>query len=243
MCSVTFWPKGRNYRLAMNRDELLTRVAALPPSVHEVNGLLVLHPQEPGGGTWISLNAEGISLALVNWYAEPARAPDPAASRGNVVLAARNADRPDQVTAILGTSPLVQTHPFRLIGIFPRLETVREWRWNQVVLTQLVHPWAPRQWLSSGHDEAEAARVRSSVFHSWRDAPDAGSAVWLRRLHASHAPASGPYSTCMHRADAATVSYTEIDSRPGRQVMRYRLGSPCRGGPLISAQFTETRRP
>ena len=243
MCSVTFWPKGRNYRLAMNRDELLTRVAALPPSIHEVNGLRVLHPREPGGGTWISLNEDGISLALVNWYAEPARAPDPVASRGNVVLAALTAEHPDQITAILGTLPLAQTHPFRLIGIFPRLETVREWRWNQVVLTQLVHSWAPRQWLSSGFNETEAARVRSEVFHSLRDAPDTGSAAWLRRLHASHAPASGPYSTCMHRADAATVSYTEIDSRPGRQVMRYRPGNPCKGGPLISAQFTETRRP
>ena len=243
MCSVTFWPKGRNYRLAMNRDERLTRVAALPPSVHEVNGLRILHPREPGGGTWISLNEDGITLALVNWYAQPARPPDPVASRGNVVLAVRTVDRPNPVTAILGTLPLVQTHPFRLIGIFPRLETVREWRWNLSDLTELTHPWAPGQWLSSGFNEAEAARVRSEVFHSLRDAPNAGNAAWLRRLHASHAPSSGPYSTCMHRADAATVSYTEIESRPGCQVMRYRSGNPCDCSPLVSTRITQSQHP
>jgi len=243
MCSITFWPKGRNYRLAMNRDELLTRVAGLPPSIHEVNGLRVLHPREPGGGTWISLNESGSSLALVNWYAEPARAPDPAASRGNVVLAAGTADHPDQVTALLGALPLAQTHPFRLIGIFPAIGAVREWRWNRADLTELTHPWAPRQWLSSGYNEAEAARVRSEVFRSLRDAPDAGSAGWLRRLHASHTPASGPYSTCMHRADAATVSYTEIDSRPGHQVMRYRTGNPCGCSPLVSTRIPQSQHP
>ncbi|MBX3734557.1 MAG: NRDE family protein [Verrucomicrobiae bacterium] len=239
MCSVTFWPKGRNYRLAMNRDELRSRVAALPPSVHEVYGRRVLHPREPGGGTWINLNDAGITLALVNGYAETARAPAPVASRGGVVLAARTADQPDQVTVLVGALPLAQMNPFRLIGIFPGTGTVHEWRWNRVALTARSHPWAPRQWISSGFDEAGARRARSGVFQRCREAADAGSEAWLHRLHASHEPMRGPYSTCMHRADAATVSYTEIESFHGRQVMRYRSGSPCGCGMLISTDLTQ----
>jgi hypothetical protein len=31
----------------------------------------------------------------------------------------------------------------------------------------------------------------------------ADSLDWLRRLHRSHSPQAGPFSTCMHRSDAA----------------------------------------
>jgi len=36
-----------------------------------------------------------------------------------------------------------------------------------------------------------------------------------------------PFSTCMHRADASTVSYTEISFSPREAVMRYHAGAPC----------------
>ena len=50
---------------------------------------------------------------------------------------------------------------------------------------------------------------------------------WIGKLHQSHDPVPGPFSVCVHRKDAATVSYTEVRCH-GRSIsMSYRNGSPC----------------
>ena len=59
--------------------------------------------------------------------------------------------------------------------------------------------------------------------------PSAGSRDWLRRLHRSHRPARGAHSTCVHRADAGTVSYTEVEVEARRVRVGYVAGPPCRG--------------
>jgi hypothetical protein len=46
-------------------------------------------------------------------------------------------------------------------------------------------------------------------------------------LHRSHGTERGPYSTCMHREDAATVSYTEVTVSRQRADMSYTPGTPC----------------
>src|SRR5882757_9335895 len=85
-----------------------------------------------------------------------------------------------------------------------------------------------QQWISSGFDEPTAQRVRGRVFRQALKQRTAGSLNWLRRLHRSHAPDYMAFSTCMHRADAATVSYTEIAFTPGHAIMRHYDGTPCR---------------
>jgi hypothetical protein len=57
----------------------------------------------------------------------------------------------------------------------------------------------------------------------------AGTLDWLRRLHRSHAPESGPFATCMHRADAATVSYSEVVVASHLATMRHTISAPCQG--------------
>ena len=49
-----------------------------------------------------------------------------------------------------------------------------------------------------------------------------GRLNWLRRLHRSHLPERGPFSICMHRSDAATVSYTVSNQGPGPASSRWR---------------------
>jgi hypothetical protein len=227
MCTVTFWPKRGGYRLGMNRDERRTRPAGLPPARFVVAGRRVLHPREPAGGTWISVNDAGAGFALVNWYAVAARAPQPAGSRGEVVLALRDAVTPAEAARRLAGLPLGRMNPFRLVGVFDRGRTLREWRWNLEGLEELGPAPEPRQWISSAHDEAEARRRRGAEFARWRDDRGAGRPEWLRALHASHEPMCGPFSTCMHRADAATVSYTEISVSPRGVAMTHVTGPPC----------------
>jgi hypothetical protein len=46
-------------------------------------------------------------------------------------------------------------------------------------------------------------------------------------FHARHDPMPGPYSPCMHRDDARTVSFTSIAVERGVAVLRYQPGAPC----------------
>jgi hypothetical protein len=227
MCSVTLWPHARGYRFAMNRDEQRSRPLGLPPAPRLVGNRHALCPSEAGGGTWIGFNDAGAAFALVNWYSIAAPIPARPASRGIVVARLLGTADPDETAREIRRLPLESLRPFRVAGAFGRDHILVEWRWDGTQLAGIEHPWAPRQWLSSGLDESGAQRVRGETFEKWRAAPDAGSAAWLRRLHASHEPERGAFSLCVHRADAVTVSYTEIDWTQDTGTMRHRNGCPC----------------
>jgi len=94
MCTVSFLARKRGYVLAMNRDERLTRVVGLPPSKNNINGITVVSPSEPGGGTWIALNDSGVAFSLINWYSIRAQVKSKPVSRGEVVNAVCTAVTP-----------------------------------------------------------------------------------------------------------------------------------------------------
>jgi hypothetical protein len=227
MCTVTFIARRKGYCLGMNRDEKLTRPAGLPPKTKTLDDRAVISPSEPGGGTWIAMNDHGTTLALINWYSITARVGGKAVSRGEVVNSVSAAISPDVADATLHGLPLNRINPFRLIGIFPATGEIVEWRWNLKQLVRKNHRWKTQQWISSGFDEPTAQRVRSKAFQRAGRQHSAGSLDWLRRLHRSHSPQAGPFSTCMHRADAATVSYTEVSVSSRHATMRYHAGAPC----------------
>ena len=230
MCTVTFIARQRGYCLGMNRDEKLTRQAGLPPEEINVNGHAVLCPSEPGGGTWIALNDSGACQALINWYSVTRRVEGNTITRGEVVKLVCRADSPDVAHARLQSLPLKRMNPFRLIGIFSASKQVCEWRWDLKTLVRLKEPWKTQQWISSGFDESTAQRVRGQTFRRALAQSSSGSMDWLRRLHRSHFPQSGPFSTCMHRADAATVSYAEVIVSGRHAEMSYHSGCPCSSG-------------
>jgi len=228
MCTVTFSPRRGGYALAMNRDEKFTRVAGLPPRSWKVNGRAGISPAEPGGGTWISLNDTGAALALINWYAIGELVKGIGLSRGEVVATAGTAHMPGLVSEALARLPLSRINPFRLVGVFPAVNEIAEWRWNLKKLDYRQHDWALKQWISSGFDELKAQRIRGRTFREAQRVKSPARLDWLRWLHRSHLPELGPFSTCMHREDAATVSYTEIVVSSREAVMRYHAGSPCK---------------
>ena len=227
MCSVIFSPRQTGYILGMNRDERLTRAIARPPRRWTLGGREVIAPSEPGGGMWIGLNDTGATLALINWYAIPARVTGESISRGEVTKAVLNAATSREVEAGLHSLALSRVNPFRLISLFPQRQEVIEWRWDLRRLRRVRHAWAPAIWISSGHDEPGAQRTRAATFAAACVQVSCGSLDWLRRLHRSHRPERGPYSICMHRADAATVSHTEILVSGRRAALRYISGAPC----------------
>ena len=117
--------------------------------------------------------------------------------------------------------------PFVLVGIFPAEQIISQCQWDGNELRFLRIGWDVRHWFSSGVSDEMARKLRGSIcYEAWRRR-DAGSAEWLRGLHASHSPVRGSFSVCVHRPDAATVSYTEVMLTGSELTMRYHAGHPC----------------
>lgn len=241
MCTVTFIARESGYLIGMNRDEKLSRPVALGPARYRIDGRSILAPSEPGGGLWVGANDVGVSFALINWYGVTARVQGQPISRGEIVKSALPLDSPGAVTQALTSLPLGRVNPFRLIGVIPSKREIIEWRWDLQQLDRIEHAWQTNIWISSGLDEPGAQQTRGKIFSEGLNHESAGSCAWLRRLHRSHTPESGPYSVCMHRSDAATVSYTEIATLRDRVEMHYIPGSPC-CTPLLSRSDLRLKR-
>jgi len=227
MCTVTLIAARHGYALGMNRDEQRSRVTAQPPAIHRLVAGRAMFPSEPGGGTWIGVSQEGVTFALLNWYAVTARVTSGRRSRGEVIPSLLGTRHPQATEIALAWLDLDRMNPFRLVGVFPASRQVVEWRWDLDRLRDVRHPWTNLTWVSSGMDEPGAQRIRGRTFREALLQPDAGHLNWLRRLHRSHSPEPGPYSHCMHREHAASVSYTEVLVGPRRVVMRGVMDAPC----------------
>jgi hypothetical protein len=227
MCTVTLIARRNGYALGMNRDEKLARVKGLPPKLRLAEGRKGICPSEPSGGTWIALNDSGASFALINWYSITARVSKNPKSRGVVVNAISAADSTTEAATALAALALKQINPFRLIAVFPKTKEVVEWRWDLKTLAKRDCAWESQQWISSGFDEPQAQRIRSATFRHAMKQRSFGTLDWLRALHRKHEPERGPFSTCMHRVDAATVSYTEVSVSTTTAIMRHSPRSLC----------------
>ena len=228
MCTLTFFPTEDGYLVGMNRDELLNRPPALPPKVFEQHGMRMVYPRESSGGTWIGCNDQGNVLALLNW--NDCKSPDlgeKSKTRGLVIPELIGESDLSTTDSHYGRMSLNGVFPFRLVGAFWREKTINEWRWDGATKQKVQFPWAREHWFSSSLSDFSAEKERGRVCKAAAAEPTAASTGWLRRLHRSHVPGPGPFSVCVHRPDAATVSYTEVRCRGASISMDYLDGNPC----------------
>jgi hypothetical protein len=241
MCTVSFLPNARGFYLAMNRDEKLDRLTALVPAIVELGSRRAVLPREPTGGTWISANDAGVCLALINWHRVAREPKHDVISRGEIVRALAGRSSGGEIADGVAKLPLRKLRPFRLIAIVPSEKLVTEWRWNLQWLTVRNHEWQRQHWFSSGFDEGRAELERRHICGAAHARQSASGLNWLRELHRSHEPARGPFSICMHRPDAATVSYTEVAVSGRRATMRYKPGPCCSNGAMITRTISLAR--
>jgi Transport and Golgi organisation 2 len=235
MCTVSFYPNGKNYLVGMNRDELFTRGSATPANIYEYQSMPSIHPTDSEGGTWIAVNAAGITFALLNWNSPPRTTK--LRSRGEAILQVLPSYSHLDSEHRISRNSVLGMLPFRLVGFFPMDQLVREWRWNGTANLETLHfDWQPRHWFSSGLSDERAASERSRITEAAAKESNAGSVDWLRSLHGSHLPQRGAFSVCVHRDEAATLSYTEVAVASDQVTMRYRDGSPC-----LSSTFASER--
>ena len=212
----------------MNRDELLTRPTALCPQTHSQSGTEYVCPREPSGGTWIACDTVGNLLALLNWNeVDISSLAEKRMSRGSIIPELILAENSSSIGARLDRLSLEGIFPFRLLGVFLNDEQLVEWRWDGSRIERFESAWVRKHWFSSGLSDTKATEERGRLCQAASLDPAVGSPSWLRKLHRSHEPKLGPYSVCVHRQDAATVSYTEVECCPPQISMSYLSGNPC----------------
>jgi len=233
MCTMTWLRDEHGYQVFFNRDERRTRKPAEPPGPRRQDGVRLLAPADgDSGGTWLAVNEFGVTVALLNGYLESRDSEDEVAadwiSRG--LLAASLAPSPTTARALarLQATPLGRYRSFLLVlfepGHSPVLAT---WAGGSLTIDHAIDERMPL--VSSAFDTEEVRARRGELFAGLetKGSPD----LRQRRLdfHASHLPARGAYSPCMHRPDARTVSFSHV--RVDRQEVEfaYIADSPCRG--------------
>ena len=229
MCTVSWLsrPPG-GYDVFFNRDEQPTRPAKRPErSLTE--GVPYLAPRDvEAGGTWIAVNAFGVTVSMTNQYPRPAPAPpvNPV-SRGLLLASLVDAASLADVEQRVHRLRLERYRPFA-IAAFEPTGSPMSLRWDGSTLTTERHPDPGFVLTSSGATPPGLEATRRAVFTEAIDR-NGLTTTTLSQIHRSHRPERGPLSVCMHRPEAATVSYCHITVQevPGDIVFRYAPGPPC----------------
>jgi hypothetical protein len=230
MCTVSWTHVDGGYHLLFNRDERTTRGRGVAPRVWDLHGVRAIAPLDSDfGGTWIGANELGVSVCLLNRYdATTAPLSEPTLSRGLLVLDLLDARSRMAVRERLSETRLDRFQPFTLLALAPD-EPALVARWNGRHCLFEYDGEFSNPLISSSFDPVGVETSRRRQFEAiprsdGRLAPDA-----LVALHHSHEPEPGPYSVCMHRDDASTVSLSWISVSRERVAFRYSDGPPCAG--------------
>lgn len=236
MCTATWRHTGSaGYELFFNRDELHRRAEAVPPKIHDDGPVRFLSPVDPdGGGTWLGINDRGITIALLNYYADTDSADTSALigassatkSRGLLVTHLLNARDDVELRGMLQREALTEYRPFTLLVLMPKRAPFAFVSFE--TLSEIASPTMPIT--SSSYKTRAVIENRLSVYRrqfgqiSRLDPP---TSVELFDYHRSHVPKRSAESVCMHRHDGETRSFTYIRVTEAEATMRYTPGSPC----------------
>ena len=70
MCTLTYLLNDFGDELFFNRDEQRSRLPTIPPKFNQTRN--AIYPVDPQGeGTWLAVNQQGLTLALLNYYQAP----------------------------------------------------------------------------------------------------------------------------------------------------------------------------
>jgi hypothetical protein len=240
MCTVTVVPWRGLVRLAVNRDELRSRSAALPPEVRRFGSRQAILPVDPaGGGTWVAVNDAAVAMTVLNVTAEPGdgKTTVPELSRGTIIPALLSCDTlSEAVERALGLDARDYAS-FRLVMIDRAEVAELHSDGKQVGSVRRSALTAPHLFTSSGLGDGLVQGPRGSLFadlfgrsEDWVAAQDAYHRhCWPDRPH---------LSVCMRRPDARTVSHTVITLGPDRISLAYHPDAPDRPAGLFAQDFT-----
>jgi uncharacterized protein with NRDE domain len=230
MCTVSWLRRQGCYELFCNRDERHTRRPARAPMIQERCGVRFIAPVDGDhGGAWIGVNQFGLSLCLLNRYGdEQRRAGQRDESRGLLVNDLLDCLTSAQVYMRLRTCDLARYQPFTLLALLPGEPSLLvHWNGREHFIESYGEASMPL--FSSAYQTAAVVAARRETFQRLTSATGTVTAELLHQFHRSHEPACGPHSVCMHRADAATVSFSHIKVNERQIEFVYQPQAPCAG--------------
>jgi len=252
MCTVSWLRTPSGYELFCNRDERHTRTYAAPPSLRETRGVRFVAPTDGDcGGSWIGVNEAGLSLCLLNVY-EDARPSTHDTTQGDVTRADEYRSRGllltdlsdclsvAHVRARLSCADLSCYRPFTLAVLSPHEPTLLV-HWANGEMTFDGAGDASMPLTSSSFRGAEVSATRRSLFRRMVRESGALTPALLEEFHETHEPARGPFSVCMHREDAATVSFSRVNVREGVAEFIYKPLSPCAHARAVRVELSLRR--
>jgi hypothetical protein len=231
VCTLTWLRREDGYELFFSRDESLQRLPAHAPTRTRRNGVEILAPRDAdAGGTWLAVNAWGLTLGLLNGPADGPQPPAPV-SRGLLVSDLADAREADEVARRLAGRDLARHRPFELAALQPAAPLLRAvWDGRRLELSTLEDAAQPL--CSSSLDPLGAGASRRALLERLRSEAGGLSEELLLGFHASHEPEPGGPSPCMHRDDAATVSFGRTRVTAGAVELGYSPAAPCARLPL-----------
>jgi hypothetical protein len=210
-------PDGTALRVLVNRDERRLRMLARPPERVVVDGVPAVWPvDQEAGGTWAAVTAHGLAFALLNVSRAGSSGSDCGnlISRGTVIPFLAPSCDLDEVAHRFASGPAHwNCLPFQVLAAsFDGLVLLRPQ--GAVAL----EPPAIVSTSSLGDELVEGPR-RELFDNLLRSSKTAWQAQ--DRLHQHAWPDRRHLSVLMSRADACTVSRTEMIIRRDRVEMRY----------------------
>ena len=240
MCTVTWLYANPDsgdtgYELFFNRDELNTRLPASPPQhLYRDNVAFLSALDGNAGGSWLSVNQWGTTVALLNNYAYQRSTSERAwISRGQLLLSLATVT--DPVTT-LHAMDLSHYQAFHLLVLTPQGDTCLA-TWDGEHLSQTHNPVQP---ISSSSWQTESVIAGRKQYFQEMTCNQTVTPALLEQFHRSHHCGVSPYSVCMHREDAATISFSHIKVGQQQVSFNYYDGSPCQKPLLSQASIMRT---
>jgi hypothetical protein len=229
MCTASWINDAEGYHLFFNRDEKLTRKRGVAPRILWRNGIRYVAPEDGDfNGTWIAVNEFGISVCLLNgaMVTGSTQCPAGAKSRGLLIPEVITGETAASICSRMLKLDLSEFSPFTMAVLEPgQAAAVMEWTGAETNFAAFGDRCMPLT-SSSFHPHSVCAWRRQGFEKLFRVAGPMSADV-LRSWHSSHDPAPGPYSICMHREDARTVSFTTIRVAQREATVQYHPGAPC----------------
>lgn len=244
MCTVSWFADASGYHVFFNRDEQKSRPIAQPPRVfHSESGNYVMPVDPLGGGSWISVNQCGLTVALLNFY-QGKTPKGELVSRGLIVKELAVCKEVDEAVTQLYTFDLQTFAPFTILLIsqnqLSHHSRARALRWDGRELLDFA---SASPLISSAFDFKHVSKQRLELYRA-KISPGHGKSHSVDEhcaFHSSHLPTASAYSVCMHREDAQTVSFCHICVGDREIVFNYTDGPPCENE--IRYDLTLTRHP
>ena len=237
MCTASWLHQKSGYTLFFNRDELRTRQIARSPEIFEKNGVQFIAPiDSDAGGSWIGVNEFGLSLCLLNYYHSDFQ-PDPQKkyiSRGLLLLSLLDSKNQEAILQRLQQVAFANYNSF-ILGIFAPEKPVIAAIWGGTGNVLKFKKNLPPPLSSSSFDSLAVIAGRKQLYRENISANGEPAPAMLASYHKSHLPNAGPYSVCMHREDAHTVSFSQITVDHQTIEFKYTPGSPCK------TEFSDTK--